>query len=406
MTDRSFSTLSLELTVSLPKQVKKDMGIFFTPPLLIKSLLEQVPIREDSIILEPSCGSCEFMKFIDNHYTYQQMTGVEWNHTIFERIQAIEYRGDVQLMQSDFMNINRGDIGCPTIIVGNPPFVVIPKDQIQERFQPYLSGRPNLFCLFLLHALDLLAEDGYLAFVVPTSFLNSLYYEQVRKRVLELTTIERLFALKDDTFIDTRQETVGLILRKINPIPRVPSNYTITIAGHLYFTTQKTKLETLLARSTTLSRLGLSVKTGTIVWNQHKKKLTDDPDETLLVYNTNIKDNRFEAIEFQNDEKQQYIELDEKIEPLTVPVIAVNRGNGNSTYRLTYCLLDLDQPYVLENHINYIYQPDNDLFDMDLFQQVLDSFQDKRTQEFIDIFLGNNGMSKTELERILPIYTH
>jgi len=161
----------------------------------------------------------------------------------------------------------------------------------------------------------------------------------------------------------------------------------------------------LLAGSTTLSELGLSVKTGTIVWNQHKEKLTDDSDATLLVYNTNIKDNRFEAIEFQNDEKQQYIELDERVEPLTVPVIAVNRGNGNSAYRLTYCLLDLDRPYVLENHINYIYQMGDEEVDMDLYRRVLYSFKDERTQQFIDIFLGNNGMSKTELEQILPIYT-
>ena len=149
--------------------------------------------------------------------------------------------------------------------------------------------------------------------------------------------------------------------------------------------------------------MGLSVKTGTIVWNQHKDKLTDDPTETLLVYNTNIKENRFNLMEFQNEEKQQYIELDETVEPLTTPVIAVNRGNGNSSYRLTYCLLELDQPYVLENHINYIYQ-DEDEVDMDLFEQVLESFQDERTQRFISIFLGNNGMSKTELEQVLPIY--
>ena len=409
MTDKTFSTLSVELTTSLPKQVKKDMGIFFTPPVLIKSLLEHVPITTESIILEPSCGSCEFMTFIDDHYTYRQMTGVEWNQTIFNRIQGIGYMGDVQLIHSDFLRINREDVGCPTVIVGNPPFLVIPKETVPERFQPYLSGRPNLFCLFLLHALDLLAEEGHLAFVVPTSFLNSLYYEQVRKRIMEVATIEKLFTLKDDTFLDTKQETAGFVLRKrrlptsTSGPPPPPSNYTITIAGHLYFTTQKQELETLLEGSTTLSRMGLSVKTGTIVWNQHKDKLTDDPTETLLVYNTNIKENRFNLMEFQNEEKQQYIELDETVEPLTTPVIAVNRGNGNSSYRLTYCLLELDQPYVLENHINYIYQ-DEDEVDMDLFEQVLESFQDERTQRFISIFLGNNGMSKTELEQVLPIY--
>jgi hypothetical protein len=32
------------------------------------------------------------------------------------------------------------------------------------------------------------------------------------------------------------------------------------------------------------------------------------------------------------------------------------------------------------------------------------SFKNPKTQIFIDLFLGNNGLSKTELETIFPIY--
>ena len=32
------------------------------------------------------------------------------------------------------------------------------------------------------------------------------------------------------------------------------------------------------------------------------------------------------------------------------------------------------------------------------------SFNNKKTQHFIELFLGNNGLSKTELESIFPIY--
>jgi hypothetical protein len=38
-------------------------------------------------------------------------------------------------------------------------------------------------------------------------------------------------------------------------------------------------------------------------------------------------------------------------------------------------------------------------------QKVIESFKDPRTKEFIQLFSGNNGLSKSELENILPIYT-
>lgn len=35
---------------------------------------------------------------------------------------------------------------------------------------------------------------------------------------------------------------------------------------------------------------------------------------------------------------------------------------------------------------------------------VINSFSNKKTEEFVKLFLGNNGLSKTELETIFPIY--
>jgi len=89
----------------------------------------------------------------------------------------------------------------------------------------------------------------------------------------------------------------------------------------------------------------------------------------------------------------------------THSVIVVNRGNGTSAYVLSYALVQASSPYLIENHLNYIYSSKmteserNRVFDI-----VLKSFTNPKTQEFIDVFLGNNGLSKTELETIFPIY--
>ena len=96
-----------------------------------------------------------------------------------------------------------------------------------------------------------------------------------------------------------------------------------------------------------------------------------------------------------------------KFEGTTQPVIVVNRGNGNSAYKLNYAFIDdTTAEYVVENHLNVIYSKTTRLKPelMTLFQQVLNSFKNERTQQFIKTFLGNNGLSKTELETIFPIY--
>ena len=43
-------------------------------------------------------------------------------------------------------------------------------------------------------------------------------------------------------------------------------------------------------------------------------------------------------------------------------------------------------------------------FSLVAIDQIINSFKNPRTQMFIDTYLGNNGLSKTELETIFPIY--
>jgi hypothetical protein len=83
------------------------------------------------------------------------------------------------------------------------------------------------------------------------------------------------------------------------------------------------------------------------------------------------------------------------------PILVVNRGNGNSKYKLTYALIE-SGPYLIENHLNEIYYPNG--ANSAMYEKIINSFKNPKTQLFIDMYLGNNGLSKTELETIFPIY--
>lgn len=406
---QQYSDLSLVITKELTKKEKKDYGIFITPKVIIEKLTNSVLkiASENNIIinniLEPSCGTCEFVYHFDNIYNNIKIDAVEYNFNIFKRLKNLKFKNDVNLINNDFIKFDNA-INY-SLIVGNPPYFVCKKEDIPEQYKEYISGRPNIFGLFILHSLSLLSNDGLLAFIVPKSFLNSNYYSKIRNYIKKTCKIMDILDFENDNeFIDTDQATFGLILKKLNTINEDPCDckFSMEINGDFMFTTNYDLLKEIFDGSTTLYKLGLRVRTGKIVWNEHKDELTDDENETLLIYNTNItKNNKLEIKSFKNGEKKQYIKADGRIDT----VMVVNRGNGNSKYKLNYAIIE-KKIYLIENHLNEIYSSTNMKKEelINLFNKIAESFKNPKTQKFIDLYLGNNGLSKTELETIFPIY--
>lgn len=404
-----YSDLSLSVTKEMTKEEKKEYGIFITPRDIIEKLTNaSIKIaNEQNInidhILEPSCGTCEFVNYIDNIYNNIKIDAVEYNFNIFKRLKNLKFRNDVNLINNDFIKFDNA-INY-SLILGNPPYFVCKKEDVPVQYREFITGRPNIFGLFILHSLSLLKTNGLLSFIVPKSFLNSIYYSNIRNYIKKTCKIMEIIDFElDNKFIDTDQATFGLILQKLDKINNEPCDckFSMNINENFMFTIDYDELKYVFQGSTTLNKLGLKVRTGNIVWNEHKEELTDDENETLLIYNTNInKNNELDIKSFKNKEKKQYIKSDGRINTIMV----VNRGNGNSKYKLNYAIID-KKVYLIENHLNEIYSSGEmkkeDL--LNLFNKISQSFKNPKTQKFIELFLGNNGLSKTELETIFPIY--
>jgi adenine-specific DNA-methyltransferase len=385
-----YSELSKKMTKSLSKKEKKEQGIFITPRSIIKKLFETIDMTNITSILEPSCGTCEI---IDHCIKYDiPIVGVEKNDKIFHEISKLDLKF-VTLIHGDFLQINFDEQF--DLIVGNPPYVVIKKELVPSKYEKYFCGRPNMFGIFILKSLELLKENGILAFIIPTSFLNSAYYKLIRKHIYETCSILSINNYEMNDFVDTEQGTISLIIQKCLP---TCFNYSLDL-GTIIFTDKLDKLKELFVGSTTLKKMGLLVRTGQIVWNQHKDKLCNEG--TLLIYNSNLYENTIITKDFKNDEKKQYITTKGR----TGNTMVVNRGNGNSAYVLKYAIVtntNTNCPYLIENHLNEIYSKTH--VDISVYESIKNSFDNPKTQEFIKIYLGNNGLSKTELETIFPIY--
>lgn len=408
-----YSTLSKTLTKHIDKTEKKKNGIYFTPPETIKSALQILSpyLSKVNTILEPSCGSCEFVKQLQDINNIQEnkfgITGIEYNKTIYDSIKDMA-SDTLELLNQDFLKYKTDK--TYDLIIGNPPYYVMKKNDVNKEYYKYFDGRPNIFIMFILYSLTLLSTNGLLAFVLPKSFLNSLYYDKTRKHIFNNYKIIHIGNCDDD-YLETKQETVLVIFQNLSKADYITYNIkdhnSIFVLNNNEFTIfgePKTikKLEKLYKDSTTLDNLGFGVHVGTVVWNQHKSILTNDNTKTRLIYSSNIKNNKFVDVDFKNEAKKKFIAKD----GLCKPTLVINRGYGVGKYSFEYCLIRGDFEYLIENHLICVqYKKELPVEkQLDYYNKIMESLDKKRTKKFIKLYFGNNAINTTELCKILPIY--
>lgn len=386
-----FREASYRFNASLSKEERKEQGIYFTPKKARDSLfskLDELGVNP-SRILEPSFGSGEFLLDAQRQYPEAILLGVEKNEELFK---SLEPSPTMLLECCDFLDWS----GSADLIIGNPPYFVLEKGAKGHR-PDVITGRPNIYILFLYKCLtEHLEDDGFLAFIIPTSIYNCSYYQPVRDYIYENTTIHHVESLNKPGFFETGQETTLLVLQKR---PSTDNNFIFkSKTGNIYITPFYKQLYELTEGTQTLAELGLAVKTGNVVWNQHKDKLSDEPG-TLLIYSSNINNCVLEIDNLLGDKRKQYV-VGLKKPTLSGPLILVERGYGNS-FSFNSVLVELEEFYA-ENHINVIYPRVPEAARH--LERVLKSFQDERSKQFVRMFIGNGSISATELETLMPIW--
>ena len=402
-----FSYFSKNITQQFTQNEKKSDGIFFTPPNIITNIIERIKLIPDFLvrsILEPSCGSGEFFHYLNNNFENIDITGIEKNTRIYEQIQhkfiennniSIFHR---DFLQWDLINENKFDL-----IIGNPPYFVVSKSEVDESFYDLIDGRPNIFVLFLIHALQKLQDNGVLAFVLPLNFINCIYYSKIRKHIYENFAIIDILECNDDNFMDTKQDTIVFILQK--KLDKSENNRFALLKNNdiVFNTPSKIDLiSNLYHGAVSLYSMGFDVKVGTVVWNQCKDILTDDDTKTRLIYSGDIKNNSLDFVNYKDPSKKNYIMKDGH----TGPMLLLNRGYGKGKYTFSYCLVDMDTPYLIENHVISIRFRGSISREqlIEKYNKVIQSFCNEKTKTFVELYFGNNAINTTELKHVLPIY--
>jgi len=442
-----FSKLSVSITKKLSSSEKSEGGIFFTPSSIIEKSIDVLKEQKDLNIiniLEPSCGSCEFIIRLNNYFKNTNITGIEYNNTIYNDIKNIKFNNinnnKIELIKNDFLIWNskiKYDL-----IIGNPPYFVIKKNSINKNYYKYFDGRPNIYIIFIIHSIFMLNNNGILLFVLPVNFINCLYYNELRKYIYSNYKIINIIDCKDDQYLETEQDTIIFVIQKIETkkedkmnlskdseykdskdkelfsetlvkedsdkniyFKKINKKFILEINDYIIFNTEKNinRLKELYKGSITLSSLNCDVNVGTVVWNQVKNILKDNPKYTRLIYSSEIKDKELIIKKYSNIDKKNYIDK----KGIKEPVLVLNRGYGKGKYKLDYCLINVDYEYLIENHLICIRSNENieNKSLLKLYNKIIKSFDDERTSEFINLYFGNSAINTTELKYILPIYT-
>ena len=377
---------------------RKKLGQYFTPKSIRELLLSKLPKKDNADILDPACGSGEFLLSCKKYFKNPILYGFDIDKKLINIASKLVKNASIK--NFDFLNININKKKYDYII-GNPPYFELKlNEEIKKKYFDIIKGRVNIFSLFIKTGLDLLKDGGYLAYVVPPSMNNGAYFSKLREYIIKNSSLEYLHIIDGaDNFHLANQKVMLIILKKTNS--KKSSKYIFKKNGITIFTEDKNFLNKSYKNTISLKDIGYTVKTGGIIWNEHKEKLTNDKNNsTLLIWASNI--NNGKIIIGYTKGKPQYIKNISNDLITRSRVVVVNRITGSSKDINIKAAIVNEKEFVCENHVNVIYMSKNANQNYSL-EDIFKALQDKTNIKVMRLISGNTQISKTELERLLPI---
>ncbi len=324
----------------LPSEIRSELGVFYTPPPLVRRLIatasRQIQSWKTVTVLDPACGGAAFLAPIAVHmarhlcreegcvprqileHVSRKLQGIEidpfaaWMSQVLTELRLFPFicGGGERLPNivrvSDALAVSPTPDRCFDLVIGNPPYGKIRlEDGVRKRYSRSLYGHANLYGLFTDLALRLATREGTIAFVTPTSFLAGQYFKALRRVLVEeaLPVSVDFVVQRDGVFTDVLQETALVVFKKGKKSEGRTDIHTIDTDRRLgsirvsrvtrYATDKLEEGPWLLPRSRLQSRLldhitgmknrlsdfGFSVSTGPLVWNRHKAQLREEPGQ-------------------------------------------------------------------------------------------------------------------------------
>lgn len=401
--DEMFRAASRAFLAGREAKDRKALGQYLTPAPVRARLLDRLQIEPGMRVLDPGAGTGEFLLDVIGRCPDAEVHGFDIDP---EMVSICHGQGLTGVALRDVLTEGAGE-GFD-LVVGNPPYYEHRGDQtLATRFADVLSGRPNVFSMFFKVGLDALADGGRLAFVVPPSMNNGRFFLALRRYIVAHGDVEFLEVLDDPELFDGALQSVQLIVlrkgskRRDRHVFHAPDDHdTVPL-----FMRDPDRMQRLLEGQETLHDLGMQIRTGRCVWNQHKAALRTErgPGIVPLIWSHNIRNGEL-VLDEGMVRKPQFVEF---AGPDKGPAIVVNRiigSVGRGTLRAA--LIPDGMEFVAENHVNVIQRSETPMFaraSHDLWADVLTGLLSRRAEDAMRSITGNTQLSSRELSRWIPI---
>jgi hypothetical protein len=106
-------------------------------------------------------------------------------------------------------------------VIGNPPYRMLQPHNTSPEILAHLRShylaaefKIDFFHLFLQRAVGLLKESGYVSYILPTTILNNVYAESLRRWIMDQCCMEQIAVARGRVFADADVHTCILVLRR------------------------------------------------------------------------------------------------------------------------------------------------------------------------------------------------
>src|SRR6266487_824952 len=210
------------------QQERKESGSYDTPLYLTRHIWKNIPIEyfppQKRIVADMTCGWGSFLVAGHERLSGQKdMDGIALRNHLYGNdsmnfTSQLAGLGLLLATSEDSWNIDQNNAlewqwlktHQPMVIVGNPPFEA-DRRKTNSSDNKRRSEKANQF---LKHAIDRLAPGGYLAMIMPRSFVAAESSYDLRKQFLEQCDVLELWELPTKVFSDATTRTIVLFAQK------------------------------------------------------------------------------------------------------------------------------------------------------------------------------------------------
>jgi len=208
---------------------QKLRGAYYTPLQLANAMVSLVVSQNINNVLEPSCGDGVFLdslaslNFIND---IPDVTAVKIEPDEAEKVRNnYKENANVHVLNEDFLGFYQQVYGKQTydLILGNPPYIryqylTETQRDIQSRILTSHGMKSNklinAWVAFLVACVQLLSENGKIAFVIPAEILQVVYAEDLRLFLSNQFSKITLLTFEQLVFPDIEQEILVFIGEK------------------------------------------------------------------------------------------------------------------------------------------------------------------------------------------------